>query len=266
MEIALGVVPARPSEFGVRLPTNLENLVMRAIGGDPAQRPASAAELGRQLRRLLEPSARKALVPTARAPEPTPPAPALTPVTGLRAPIGPSPALARSSATTARPPVLPASSTPASPRPWVLAASLGFTMLFACTLLAVFLVPSDVMFPTARQLDAQQLDAFEPVPVRLSSRRCRRRRRHRQRERSPRKRNVKKSRRASAAAPTLRQGSSWSRCEPSSSSLTCPRIHGTPAPRRSFVVSPTVNTPSGCRRAGRRGRPAMALQRLSSVT
>nr|WP_276599911.1 serine/threonine-protein kinase [Nannocystis sp. ILAH1] len=165
VEIALGVVPSRPSEFGVRLPTDLENLVMRAIGGDPAQRPASAAELGRQLRRLLEPSARKAAVPTARAPEPTPPAPALTPVTGLGVPIGPSPALARSSATTARPPVLPPPSTPAPPRPWVLVASLGFTVLFACTLLAVFLLPPDVTSTTAQRLDAQQLDAFEPVPV-----------------------------------------------------------------------------------------------------
>lgn len=58
LALTVGEPPKTPAEFGVRLPTDLETLIMRAIAHDPASRPASAKELALALRRLLEPTKR----------------------------------------------------------------------------------------------------------------------------------------------------------------------------------------------------------------
>ncbi|MCY1062158.1 serine/threonine-protein kinase [Nannocystis sp. SCPEA4] len=168
-EIGAGTRPARPAEFGVRLPAELEQLVMRTLDSDPSRRPSSAAELAQQLRRLLMPSRPAEAAPTARAPEPTPPPAA---VTGLRAPVVPSPALARSSATTARPPAVPPSPSSAPVAP-VRGLRLGVGLLSASLLGSLILFVTFALqqrfgpLPTATTVQLQPELVHGPVPTRL---------------------------------------------------------------------------------------------------
>jgi len=69
VEIAVGTPPIPPTEFGIRLPPELEQLLQRTLGADPSQRPDSAQAFARELRRVLVPSKPLPDVATARPPE-----------------------------------------------------------------------------------------------------------------------------------------------------------------------------------------------------
>ncbi|MBZ5714694.1 serine/threonine-protein kinase [Nannocystis pusilla] len=69
VEIAGGAPPLPPSEFGIRLPPELELVLLRTLGVDPSQRPDSAQAFARELRRVLAPSKPLPDVATARPPE-----------------------------------------------------------------------------------------------------------------------------------------------------------------------------------------------------
>jgi serine/threonine protein kinase len=68
----INVPPRRPSELEPAIPAALDALVMRMLAKEPADRPASAAELAAALRVSLE---EEPLPPTVAAPAPPPPAP-----------------------------------------------------------------------------------------------------------------------------------------------------------------------------------------------
>ncbi|WP_170136030.1 serine/threonine-protein kinase [Nannocystis exedens] len=67
-EIALGSPPIPLSQLGTRVPPELEQLLLRALGSDPSQRPSSAQAFARELRRVLVPSKPLPEVATARPP------------------------------------------------------------------------------------------------------------------------------------------------------------------------------------------------------
>jgi eukaryotic-like serine/threonine-protein kinase len=68
----INVAPRPPSELEPAIPAALDALVVRMLAKEPANRPASAAELAAALRASLE---EEPLPPTVAAPAPPPPAP-----------------------------------------------------------------------------------------------------------------------------------------------------------------------------------------------